>query len=89
MSDTDLRLNGEARRAQARGRRAQAHDDCNVRGGETGGGKGLKSEMVRIGAFFASSWLAAGALYLGRHSVGLIAVSAVLVFAGFDLFGPE
>lgn len=89
MSDTDLRLNGRTRRDQSRGRDAQARDDRNVRGGEMGGGSGMKSEMARIGAFFASSWLAAGALYLGRHSVGLIAVSAVLVFAGFDLFRPE
>jgi hypothetical protein len=89
MSDTDLRLNGRTRRTQARARDAQARDDCKARGGETGGGKGPRAEIARIGAFFASSWLAAAALYLGRHSVGLIAVSAVLVFAGFDLFRPE
>jgi small basic protein len=45
--------------------------------------------MTRIAAFFGSTWLAAAALYLGRHSVGVIALSAVLVFAGLDLFRPE
>ncbi|MGG1946407.1 hypothetical protein AB1286_16550 [Trinickia sp. NRRL B-1857] len=83
MSNADLRFDGETRRS------AKCSRDCVGQNRGAGGGNGYKSELARIGAFFASSWLAAGALYLGRHSVGLIAVSAVLVFAGFDLFRPE
>lgn len=45
--------------------------------------------MRRMAAFFISTWLAAAILYLGRHSVPLMALSGVLVFAGFDLFRPD
>ena len=89
MSDADLGLDGETRRAHVSGRDARKREKAAARGGDMGGGNGLKSEMARIGAFFGSTWLAAAALYLGRHSVGIIALSAVLVFAGFDLFRPE
>jgi MFS superfamily sulfate permease-like transporter len=44
--------------------------------------------MRRMGAFFVASWLAAAVLFLGRHSVPMIALSGVIVFAGFDLFRP-
>jgi MFS superfamily sulfate permease-like transporter len=44
--------------------------------------------MRRIGAFFISSWLAAAILFLGRHSVPMIALSGVVAFAGLDLFRP-
>ncbi|MFC4705746.1 hypothetical protein [Paraburkholderia caffeinitolerans] len=42
-----------------------------------------------MAAFFASTWLAAAILYLGRHSVPMMALSGVLVFAGLDLFRPD
>jgi MFS superfamily sulfate permease-like transporter len=45
--------------------------------------------MRRIAAFFVSTWLAAAILYLGRHSVPLMALSGVVVFAGLDLFRPD
>ncbi|WP_322102880.1 hypothetical protein [Paraburkholderia sp. J41] len=45
--------------------------------------------MRRIGAFCISMWLAAAVLLLGRHSVPLMALSGVIVFAGLDLFRPE
>ncbi|MEM5325924.1 hypothetical protein VSR34_04835 [Paraburkholderia sp. JHI2823] len=45
--------------------------------------------MRRIGAFCISTWLAAAVLFLGRHSVPLMALSGVIVFAGFDLFRPD
>ncbi|HKT91775.1 MAG TPA: hypothetical protein VJS18_06330 [Paraburkholderia sp.] len=45
--------------------------------------------MRRIGAFCISTWLAAAVLFIGRHSVPLIALSGVIVFAGFDLFRPD
>jgi hypothetical protein len=44
--------------------------------------------MKQIGAFFAASWAAAAMLYLGRHSVPMIALSGVVALAGFDLFRP-
>ena len=44
--------------------------------------------MRRIGAFVAASWLAAAVLYLGRHSVPMIALSGIVVLAGFDLSKP-
>jgi MFS superfamily sulfate permease-like transporter len=44
--------------------------------------------MRSIGAFCISTWLAAVVLFLGRHSVPLMAVSGVIVFAGLDLFRP-
>jgi MFS superfamily sulfate permease-like transporter len=45
--------------------------------------------MRRIGAFFVSTWLAAAILFLGRHSVPMMALSGVVVFAGLDLFRPD
>ncbi|MDR3095851.1 MAG: hypothetical protein LBV73_02125 [Paraburkholderia sp.] len=45
--------------------------------------------MRRMAAFFISTWLAAAILYLGRHSVPMMALSGVLVFAGLDLFRPD
>ncbi|WP_122887593.1 hypothetical protein [Burkholderia pseudomallei] len=44
--------------------------------------------MKRIGAFFIATWIAAALLYLGRHSVPMIAMSGVVAFAGFDLLRP-
>ncbi|WP_233871584.1 hypothetical protein [Paraburkholderia adhaesiva] len=44
--------------------------------------------MRRIGAFCLSTWLAAAILFLGRHSVPMIAVSGVVAFAGLDIFRP-
>ena len=44
--------------------------------------------MRRMGAFFISTWLAAAILFLGRHSVPMIALSGVVAFAGLDLFRP-
>ncbi|WP_166676862.1 hypothetical protein [Paraburkholderia caballeronis] len=44
--------------------------------------------MRRIGAFVAATWLAAAILYLGRHSVPMIALSGVVALAGFDLAKP-
>ena len=45
--------------------------------------------MRRMAAFFVSTWLAAAILYLGRHSVPMMALSGVVVFAGLDLFRPD
>ncbi|WP_199272382.1 hypothetical protein [Paraburkholderia acidisoli] len=45
--------------------------------------------MRRIVAFCVSTWLAAAILLIGRHSVPLMALSGVIVFAGLDLFRPE
>jgi MFS superfamily sulfate permease-like transporter len=45
--------------------------------------------MRRIAAFCVSTWLAAAILYLGRHSVPMMALSGVVVFAGLDLFRPD
>lgn len=44
--------------------------------------------MKQIAAFAAATWSAAGLLYFGQHSVALIAVSGVVVLAGFDLLRP-
>ncbi|WP_262414852.1 hypothetical protein [Paraburkholderia sp. UCT2] len=44
--------------------------------------------MRRIAAFAVTCWSAAGLLYLGQHSVALIALSGVVAFAGFDLLRP-
>lgn len=44
--------------------------------------------MWRVGAFVAASCAAAAMLYPGRHSVPIIALSGVLVLAGFDLAKP-
>lgn len=44
--------------------------------------------MQRIGAFVAATWVAAVILYFGRHSVPMIALSGVVVLAGFDLAKP-
>ncbi|HTH58805.1 MAG TPA: hypothetical protein VL689_01465 [Paraburkholderia sp.] len=44
--------------------------------------------MRRIGAFVAALWAAALILYLGRHSVPMIALSGVVALAGFDLAKP-
>lgn len=51
-------------------------------------GRCRESVMKRIGAFFIASWSAAAMLYLGRHSVPMIAMSGIVVFAGFDLLRP-
>jgi MFS superfamily sulfate permease-like transporter len=45
--------------------------------------------MRHMAAFFISTWLAAAILFLGRHSVPMMALSGVLVFAGLDLFRPD
>ncbi|AIO69002.1 hypothetical protein DM82_5980 [Burkholderia oklahomensis] len=47
-----------------------------------------ESIMKRIGAFFIATWSAAAILYLGRHSVPMIAMSGVVALASFDLFRP-
>ncbi|MGF6288222.1 hypothetical protein [Paraburkholderia youngii] len=44
--------------------------------------------MKHIAAFAATCWSAAGLLYVGQHSVALIALSGVVAFAGFDLLRP-
>ena len=44
--------------------------------------------MKRIGAFFIATWSAAAMLYLGRHSVPLMALSGVIALGSFDLFRP-
>ncbi|HEY2019560.1 hypothetical protein [Paraburkholderia sp.] len=44
--------------------------------------------MKRIAAFAVMCWSAAGLLYLGQHSVALIALSGVVALAGFDLLRP-
>ncbi|MBC8742165.1 hypothetical protein F6X40_37215 [Paraburkholderia sp. UCT31] len=44
--------------------------------------------MKRIAAFAVTCWSAAGLLYLGQHSVAMIALSGVVAFAGFDLLRP-
>ncbi|HVW52293.1 MAG TPA: hypothetical protein VHC91_18220 [Trinickia sp.] len=44
---------------------------------------------LRIGAFFAATWLAAAVLYFGRHSVALIVVSGVVALGGLDVMRPE
>jgi len=45
--------------------------------------------MKRIAAFCLTAWSAAAILYLGQHSVALIALSGVVVLAGLDLFRPD
>jgi hypothetical protein len=45
--------------------------------------------MKRIVAFTLASWSAAGLLYVGQHSVALIAISGIIVLAGFDLLRPD
>ncbi|MGF6771943.1 hypothetical protein P3T18_004430 [Paraburkholderia sp. GAS199] len=44
--------------------------------------------MKRIAAFSVASWSAAGLLYFGQHSLAMIALSGVVVLAGFDLMRP-
>ncbi|WP_281291359.1 hypothetical protein [Paraburkholderia panacisoli] len=44
--------------------------------------------MKRIAAFALTSWSAAGLLYVGQHSVALIALSGIVVLAAFDLLRP-
>jgi len=44
--------------------------------------------MNRMGAFFAASWLAAGLLYFGQHSLALTALAGVVLLGGFDLLRP-
>lgn len=44
--------------------------------------------MKRIAAFSLATWSAAAILYFGQHSVALIALSGVVVLAGFDLLRP-
>lgn len=50
---------------------------------------GGRLAALRIGAFFAVSWLAAAVLYFGRHSVALIVVSGVVALGGLDVMRPE
>ncbi|MBU6489759.1 MAG: hypothetical protein KGQ57_18360 [Burkholderiales bacterium] len=50
---------------------------------------GGRLAALRIGAFFAASWLAAAVLYFGRHSVALIVVSGVVALGGLDVVRPE
>ncbi|MDG0026290.1 hypothetical protein [Trinickia sp. Y13] len=50
---------------------------------------GGRMAALRIGAFFAASWLAAAVLYFGRHSVALIVVSGVVALGGLDVMRPE
>jgi hypothetical protein len=45
--------------------------------------------MKRIAVFSLASWLAAAVLYLGQHSVALIALSGVLMLGAFDLMRPD
>lgn len=89
MSDTDLQ--GQVREAAvpARAVRTMAAKELAARHGDTTIDMGLPSEMMRIAAFCATSWLAACVLYFGRHSVALIAVCAVLALGGYDLFRPD
>jgi hypothetical protein len=47
-----------------------------------------RKRMKRIAAFTLTSWSAAGLLYVGQHSVALIAISGVVALAGFDLLRP-
>ena len=42
----------------------------------------------RIAAFTATLWAAAALLYYGQHSVAIMAVTAVIVLGGLDLFVP-
>lgn len=58
------------------------------RGGPAAPGGG-RLAALRIGAFFAVSWLAAAVLYFGRHSVALIVVSGVVALGGLDVMRPE
>ncbi|WP_063534569.1 hypothetical protein [Burkholderia sp. MSMB1589WGS] len=44
--------------------------------------------MKRIGAFFIATWAAAAMLYLGRHSVPMMAMSGVVALASLDLLRP-
>jgi hypothetical protein len=44
--------------------------------------------MKRIAAFCVASWLAAGILYAGQHSVALIALSGVVMLGAFELLRP-
>jgi hypothetical protein len=45
--------------------------------------------MKRFAALCVTAWSAAALLYFGRHSVSLIALSGVLMLAGFDLLRPD
>lgn len=45
--------------------------------------------MKHLAAFTAVLWSAAGLLYIGQHSVALIAVTGVMVLAGLDLCTPS
>lgn len=44
--------------------------------------------MKRIIAFTLTTWVAAAILLIGRDSSALVALSGVVVFAGFDLLSP-
>ena len=44
--------------------------------------------MKRLAVFTLASWSAAALLYFGQHSVALMAVTGVVVLAGFDLLRP-
>jgi hypothetical protein len=44
--------------------------------------------MKRIAVFAVACWSAAGLLYVGQHSVALVALSGVVALAGFDLLRP-
>jgi hypothetical protein len=45
--------------------------------------------MKRIAAFCLTAWSAAAVLYFGQHSVAMMALSGVVIFAGLDLCGPS
>jgi hypothetical protein len=45
--------------------------------------------MKRFASLCLAAWSAAALLYFGRHSAALIALSGVLMLAGFDLVRPD
>jgi hypothetical protein len=45
--------------------------------------------MKRFAALCLSAWSAAALLYFGRHSAALIALSGVVMLAGFDMIRPD
>jgi hypothetical protein len=44
--------------------------------------------MRRAIGFTLAMWASAAVLYLGRDSMAMVALSAVMVFAAFDLLRP-
>ncbi|KND57266.1 hypothetical protein BVER_02696 [Candidatus Burkholderia verschuerenii] len=45
--------------------------------------------MKRFSALCLTAWSAAALLYFGRHSAAFIALSGVVMLAGFDLVRPD